>query len=325
MVSPRIYDIFVKNKYLTWYINIINNAQSRTHNIKPYEKHHIIPKCIGGTDDTMVTLTLREHYICHCLLPKLVNNKNYKYRLLAAICRMQSHPHHQRYTSKLYEYYKIQFYKLHSENQLGKEIPLQQRISMSRAKKGQKWSTLAKQTSRNKKTRRKVNQLTLDNTLIRQWDSLTSAATTLLIDVSSIYKVCIGISKTAGKFKWEYVDNNSTQHTELEYQQIDNNGKVINTFSTSIEAGKHAGYHHTTILNACKNNKQLSGCTWKNIKREATPNKITCINNITGTVKNYHTIMEASIDNNIHISIIKKILSKKQKQTRQGLTFLLNE
>jgi hypothetical protein len=36
------------------------------------EKHHIVPKCMGGTDepDNLVRLTAREHYIAHMLLYK---------------------------------------------------------------------------------------------------------------------------------------------------------------------------------------------------------------------------------------------------------------
>ena len=35
-----------------------------------YEKHHILPRCIGGTNDksNLVLLTAKEHYICHRLL-----------------------------------------------------------------------------------------------------------------------------------------------------------------------------------------------------------------------------------------------------------------
>ena len=32
-----------------------------------YESHHIVPKCISGSDDSnnKVLLTAREHFICH--------------------------------------------------------------------------------------------------------------------------------------------------------------------------------------------------------------------------------------------------------------------
>lgn len=46
------------------------------------EKHHIIPKCIGGTDDksNLVFLTPEEHFVAHQLLIKIYN----KYELVYA-------------------------------------------------------------------------------------------------------------------------------------------------------------------------------------------------------------------------------------------------
>ena len=42
------------------------------------ERHHIIPRCLGGTDDesNLVDFTYREHYIAHYLLYKIEKNKN---------------------------------------------------------------------------------------------------------------------------------------------------------------------------------------------------------------------------------------------------------
>lgn len=56
-------------KYLKIYDKIIDRAKNRE--IDGYtEKHHIVPKCIGGNDkkDNIVSLTPKEHYICHRLL-----------------------------------------------------------------------------------------------------------------------------------------------------------------------------------------------------------------------------------------------------------------
>lgn len=60
--------------YKRIYNQIIVNAQNK--NIienKYYEVHHIIPKCLGGIDDSsnLVKLTLREHYVCHKLLAEI--------------------------------------------------------------------------------------------------------------------------------------------------------------------------------------------------------------------------------------------------------------
>ncbi|CCI88722.1 phage-associated homing endonuclease [Yersinia phage phiR1-RT] len=58
--------------YLKHYNLLITRANSRT--LEGYtEKHHIIPKCMGGTDDVknLVILTGAEHYIAHQLLCKM--------------------------------------------------------------------------------------------------------------------------------------------------------------------------------------------------------------------------------------------------------------
>lgn len=68
--------MFNESKYTTWYYQIINNAKIRELVIKP-DRHHIIPKCMGGSNhaDNLVNLTAREHFICHRLLIKMVDSK----------------------------------------------------------------------------------------------------------------------------------------------------------------------------------------------------------------------------------------------------------
>ena len=67
--------MFIQNKYTKWYYNIINKAKFENR-IKSkeqyYEKHHIVPKCMGGSDDfnNIVKCRLRVHFILHFLLSK---------------------------------------------------------------------------------------------------------------------------------------------------------------------------------------------------------------------------------------------------------------
>lgn len=65
--------IFIKNKYSTWYFQIIENAKSRQIQPTKFEKHHITPRSLGGANnkDNLVNLSLREHYVCHLLLTKM--------------------------------------------------------------------------------------------------------------------------------------------------------------------------------------------------------------------------------------------------------------
>lgn len=59
--------------YQTVYNNLIEKARQRN-GVNGYsEQHHIIPRSVGGTDDSnnLVQLTAREHFIAHLLLAKI--------------------------------------------------------------------------------------------------------------------------------------------------------------------------------------------------------------------------------------------------------------
>lgn len=68
-------DIFLTNsKYYKWYIGIIKLAQTRRLPANIYsEKHHIIPRSLGGNNaaENIAILTAKEHYVCHHLLTKM--------------------------------------------------------------------------------------------------------------------------------------------------------------------------------------------------------------------------------------------------------------
>ncbi len=60
--------------YKNIYEDLINRSKNRSMPHNTYcESHHIIPKCMGGTDaaSNLVLLTGREHYIAHLLLAKI--------------------------------------------------------------------------------------------------------------------------------------------------------------------------------------------------------------------------------------------------------------
>jgi hypothetical protein len=68
-------NLFLENKYTKTYYAIINRAKSRQIPTNVYvEKHHIIPRSLGGdnSDKNLIKLSAREHFICHLLLTKMV-------------------------------------------------------------------------------------------------------------------------------------------------------------------------------------------------------------------------------------------------------------
>lgn len=102
--------IFIQNKYTSWYYNIITKAQTRILPIDTYiEKHHIIPKSLGGNNSTenLVKLTAREHFICHLLLIKMTNGNRKMKMKFAFSCMSRTSSNQRRYTnSKLFELFK---------------------------------------------------------------------------------------------------------------------------------------------------------------------------------------------------------------------------
>ena len=80
--------IFIQNKYLNYYQNLINRSliRNKEDNVY-YEKHHYVPKSILKNKN-IVYLTAREHFIAHLLLSKCVN-LNYRKKMIFAITAMK--------------------------------------------------------------------------------------------------------------------------------------------------------------------------------------------------------------------------------------------
>jgi hypothetical protein len=118
--------------YQKIYDQIIGRAQNRI--LEGYkEKHHVIPKCLGGSDgkENIIELTAREHFLCHKLLVKI---HPFNPRLLYALWLMtigKKKPKNTdayKVTSREYEELKIKFISKktgskitqYSKNKIGK-------------------------------------------------------------------------------------------------------------------------------------------------------------------------------------------------------------
>lgn len=91
--------------YQRIYDEIIKSSKNREV-LGYYERHHIIPKSMGGSNEktNIAKLTAREHYICHWLLYKIHRNQS----MAAAWHSFIAGNRHQssRYTSHTYVYAK---------------------------------------------------------------------------------------------------------------------------------------------------------------------------------------------------------------------------
>ena len=70
MDYKRIYNELISTR------KVLNRSKKDFHIY--YENHHIIPKCLGGTNDkdNLVLLTGKEHFIAHLLLMHCYTNKD---------------------------------------------------------------------------------------------------------------------------------------------------------------------------------------------------------------------------------------------------------
>lgn len=120
--------MFKENKYTKYYNLLTSRAKDRV--LTEYtERHHIIPQSLGGSNnkDNLVELTAREHFICHWLLIKMTEG-DHRSKMLYALNGMKAeNRYQQRYassiTARVYERYRIEHAKNHSETMKGRTPP----------------------------------------------------------------------------------------------------------------------------------------------------------------------------------------------------------
>lgn len=111
--------VFIDNKYTRTYYNIVRKYLSTDLNAVYTEKHHIVPKSLGGSNDpdNIVRLPYKAHFVCHLLLVKMTTGKD-RARMLNAFWGMhhmkrkdQDRNHGFKVHSRLYESLKTEYKK----------------------------------------------------------------------------------------------------------------------------------------------------------------------------------------------------------------------
>lgn len=114
--------MFLPNKYSKMYYKIINHYQENPPTDGYFERHHIIPKSLGGSNDqsNIVALTAKAHFVCHHLLTKMTSDQD-KIKMIHAFWRMIHAPQHsQPITAKVYQVIKEERATALSEEMKGK-------------------------------------------------------------------------------------------------------------------------------------------------------------------------------------------------------------
>lgn len=219
--------------YQKIYNQLIERAQNRT--LEGYkEKHHILPKCLGGNNDkeNLVELTAREHFLCHMLLCEIYLKENkLKHALfLMSIGKQKIKEKHYVVGSRVYERLKTEYSqfltgKKHSQETKDKKSKAMLEVWENKTQEeksiiGQKrWDTRVKNGTTNIKSinrskslkgreitwDRGVNKIIIQydkqNNFIKEWSSISEAQRQIGGDIKG---ALAGRQKTAAGFIWKY-------------------------------------------------------------------------------------------------------------------------
>lgn len=255
-----------------------------------HERHHITPKCIGGTnnEENLIDLFAREHFEAHRLLA-LENPENEK---LIFAWNMMSHCHkknNQRYqlTPEEYEEARKAFAKsisqLHKKrNEIKRQKNIEnkcpQMILLPEARKETKVlfkvnRTVSVETKKKLSERktgaknhqaRKILQYDLDGNYIKEWSCIQAAADELVIHRNMINRCCQKdeLYKQAGGFIWRYVDEPLTIQ-EIEEIKI-RSRRIPGIYETA--SGKWRSYAKSKYLGMFKTKEEAIEAKFKAIK-----------------------------------------------------------
>lgn len=212
--------------YIKIYDNLINIGKNR---IFPkdtyYEKHHILPKCMGGGDEpeNLVKLTAEEHYLAHQLLVKIYPQVS---GLVYAALIMSTHPNGKRNNNKLYGWLRrkqavvareqmIEYHKNNVHPFFGKKHTDESKELMSIAiKHGFRENGIVSM----------VHQFTLEGKYIKTFESLTEAAESVNGNVSNIKYTADGKFQYAYGYRWSY--NKEVNGDIQDRNYVGNRGKM---------------------------------------------------------------------------------------------------
>mgnify|MGYP001577788546 CR=1 FL=1 len=222
-------------EYLKTYNQIIERAKTRQ--IEGYkEKHHIIPKCLGGLDDkeNLVELTAREHFLCHHLLCKTYPENIKLWYALFLMATNKNKRIGQRYliSSRTYKRIKEEWInkakgrkKPEGFGERLKSKEKNRKIGLANSKPkpkgfGEAHSKKMLGISKpegfgNIVTKNKskcIIQYDLNDNFIKEWFNAVEAGKYLKINKNQINAVARGNTpyKTAGGYKWKYKDENKS-------------------------------------------------------------------------------------------------------------------
>jgi hypothetical protein len=113
-----------------------------------YERHHIIPECMGGTDDkdNLINLTAREHFIAHKLLHYIYPKNDKLFFAYYMMSNIKNDFQERNYYVSSYEYERLK--KIFSEKMSNRTLSDSHKRKIGEASKGRTHTDVSKQKNR---------------------------------------------------------------------------------------------------------------------------------------------------------------------------------
>ena len=224
--------------YNTFIQNIISSVGQRRKGVVVgiFETHHIIPRCLGGSNDpsNLIDLTPREHFIAHSLLAQ-ENPNNFK---LVCAWRYMSMLNKQYYAVTPEEY----------ENARKAIIKLQGKA---------------------------VYQFSKEQVIIGFYNSAREAARENNLTPSHIIECCNHQRNSAGGYYWQYIEEYETigfyckpslghSTRPRAVQQLTLDKKEVAKYSSIADAARATGADPSAISSCCKGKvTTVKGYIWR--------------------------------------------------------------
>jgi hypothetical protein len=254
--------------YSRIYENLIFSAKNRKKPNCYCEKHHIVPKSMGGDDskENLAILTAREHFLAHWLLKKIHNNKQMIYAFHSMTKPVGNN--RQRYTSHSFKYAREAMAKWMKENNSGKNNALFGKTGEKSPNFGSKRTDKTKLNISAAAKKRYLNNEHPNSLMIicfetgQSFKSISEAKKTF---TKGNINYALKTGGGAGGYHFFYEGSNLDKK-ENKYSSGENHwssrkitDELGNIFNTSEEAGKSVNCTGSAISIAIKEDRKCKG------------------------------------------------------------------
>ena len=255
------------------------------------EKHHILPKCLGGGNEinNLIDLYPEEHYEAHKLLAE--EHSDVQGLLYARFMmghgggssKKREKQNNIEYAEarKKYSHYLSEHNKKENNPNYGNSILSGTNNPMFGVdRKGEKSYWFGKKRDENtikkivKTSCKKILQKDDEGNLINTFESAAEASRVTGICYQSIKDVAgkRGRSKRAGGYRWEYdsVDTSFNNYKNKSVAQLDENENLISVYESIIKASINTGINKSSISHVCngiQGRKTAGGYKWKFVEK----------------------------------------------------------